>query len=775
MTGILIGVLVVSMSVFMLEISLLRIFSVVLWYHYAFVVVSMALLGLGFGGLTVAALRDKVRAIGSASDALALIASVLSGSVVISTVYIVEKSATESLLIYIVPSIIPFVAAGAFLSVVFDANTVQSNRIYAADLFGVATGTLSVVLFLRLFGAIDTALLVAVLTSLVAVGFSRKSPRKWVRRASIVTLCVSCGLFVLNLRSGWIDISFEKDGQYSLGKTIVSHLRNSRQKAEVVMTRWDFFSRTDVVAEESAKSMWIYTDGGAGAEMIRFDGRDLDQVSFLKDQTCFLPFSWGDRERALIIGAGGGKDLLLALIGGCTSITGVEISPGVVDAVERFSDYNGDIFHNKNVSVYTGDGRNFVRRSKDTYNIIFLSLIFSQAADLTGLTLTENYVYTEEAFEDYLSHLSPDGKIALVLHNQDKLLKAANTALAVLTRQGMSLDEALDHIVIFNGEMAKKRPEIIFMPLLIVKKSPFSDGEARGILDAAKEEGIPPLYVPHRYEVGPYGRLSRSGLSLKAFISSSEINIKPATDDSPYFYNAERGIPKQLKRLLWVTLIMAGAVLARALLPGRQAKKTRGRRIGGGLFVIYFSLLGVGFMLVELVLMQRFILFLGYPTLTFALLIFSLLLPGGVGSYLGRSFKGRKAAGVTAGCSLMAAVIIVAYTLGLSGVFAAFLGGGLPLRSSITVALVAPLGFLMGVPFPIGLRLLKDSWAGAVPMMWGVNAIMSVLGSILALVIGILVGASWALIIAAAMYLGVFMLCRCTTICSVTGESEISS
>lgn len=745
----LVAVFIVSLSVLMFEITLTRVFSVTLTYHFVFLVVSLAVLGLGLGAGFIHKISSKIAGERRIFTVLFFLSLFLSVSLILPII-LLKVLSSRTLLIYSLTSIVPFFFAGMLLSLVFAIFTRQSNKIYFADLLGAATGALIIIIFLQFWGAINAALLVAGIASLSTLFLAFVSKRKILMGSTMICSFFLFSLFYLNLSSHYIDINFSLD--VSPGKTLFTNLND--RETRIVYTDWNAFARTDVTEGKNPYVKMIYIDGGAGAEMFKFDG-DLDKVSYLMGETGFFPFFQGKKDKILIIGPGGGKDVLLALLGGVKEITAVEINPGSVKAVQEFSSFNGNIYDFSNVKVFVGDGRSFVRRSKERYDIIYLSLVFTQKASMVGYSLSENYVFTKEAFADYLDHLEEDGRVVMLLHDSSDLIKTFVTAISVLQDRGISREQALQQMLIIDGNIAMGTAGLAHYPLLILRESPFSRKEASDIFRTALIMNKRPLFVPYVYEAEPYSLIGKN-ISLKEFISSAPINLKPAVDDSPFFYNFDKGVPPLLGILLSISLLLAGIFLISYYSKRKGRKLKDSHSVPGPFhFLLYFTCLGVGFMLIEVALIQRFILFLGYPTLAFSITLFSILLGGGLGSLSSHFLKERTTRKISL-VSLGIAVVIVIYVIGLPFLLDKFLSFSILTRSLITMAIILPLGFLMGIPFPTGLRVLNDFFPEDIAWMWAINAVTSVLGSILAVIIAILFGFTWALLMGALAYILVF-------------------
>ncbi|MFQ5835849.1 MAG: hypothetical protein ACE5HR_08010 [bacterium] len=747
--SLLVPVFIVSLSVLMFEITLIRVFSVTLAYHYVFVIVSLAVLGLGLGGGLIHRIKKKIAGERDIFKVLFFLSLLFPLSLIFSLILWLKASTTPTLALYSFTGIVPFFFAGMFLSLVFTGFTRQSSKIYFADLAGAATGSLMVILALQLWGGINTVLLAGGIASLSGLFLALASKRKILMGSTLIFSSFLFLFFYLNLNFKHIDVNFSV--HISPEKTLFANLNDPDREERIIYTDWNAFARTDVTEGKDPYVKWIYIDGGAGSKMLKFDG-DLHKLAPLIKETGFFPFYQGRKDKILIIGPGGGKDVLLALLGGAKEITAVEINPGSVKAVKKFSSFNGNIYDFSNVKIFLGDGRSFVKRSQERYNIIYLSLVYTQTASMVGYSLAENYIFTKEAFVDYLGHLDKDGRVVMLLHDSQDLLKVFATAISVLEDKGVSAERSLEHMIIINGSMAKEDPGRVHMPLFILKKSPFTMEEATAVLRTALVLKKRPLFIPYVYEEGLYSLIGTK-MSLKEFISGSVINVKPAVDDSPFFYNFNKGVPPLLGTLLLISLFLAGTFL----IPSYTRGRLKNSQTVPGIFhfLLYFTCLGLGFMLIEIALIQKFILFLGYPTLAFSVTLFSILLGGGLGSLTSNFIEKRLTRKISL-AALGISAVIIAYLFGLPFLLDKFLSSSILARSLITMAIIFPLGFLMGVPFPTGLRILNDFFPQDIAWMWAVNAVMSVVGSILAVIMAILFGFTWALLAGAVAYIWIF-------------------
>jgi SAM-dependent methyltransferase len=750
--AVLAGVFVASSSTLMFEISLTRIFSFVVSYHFVFLIVSLAVLGLGIGGLISYSLKEHLSDKGKGGRWLVLFAALFALSQTASTIGLLFAS-PNVILLYVALAMVPFVAAGMLLSSVFLRFSAISHRIYFADLGGAAVGSLLVVPLLQQLGAANTGLLLGAYASAIPVLFAWRAYGRKYHLLALLPLLVLLGLFAFNLAGGRLEqVMLASKGSVMGGeKNIFKALADG---GELVYSEEGAYARTDVVEFKDADFKSVFTDGGALSKMPRFDGDLVDSAS-LAGEIGFFPFFVGPKKRVLIMGSGGGKEVLYSLLAGSQEITAVEINPATVRAVHKFAEYNGGLYDFKNVRSVVNEGRNFIEGDKQKYDLIYLPMVFSDAAGTVGYSLAESYVFTEEALKEYLGHLTPDGKIAFLLHDFDELTKVFTTGVSVLKSQGLSEKEATRHMLALGDEHASIYDlDLLHSPLLILKKSQFSKAESESWLKTALGTGKRPLYVPYLFEK-LYAPLASGKSDVQEFISTLQrinYNARPATDDSPFFYNKGGVIPGALQSLLLLVGFATFVFLFISRSKGGGSERTLWSH-----YLLYFAFLGAGFMLIEVSLIQKFILFLGFPTLTFSVILFSLFLSGGLGALVSENWlaasPGRRAALAALGVASLAII----YSFALPRIFELFWSYGIRARSLLTMGLVSPLGFLMGIPFPTGLKMVKKNLAEAVPWMWAANGITSVLGSVAAVVIAMVWGFRWALVAGSLSYLWIFV------------------
>jgi MFS family permease len=706
-----------------MEIAFTRLFSVLLFYHYVFLVLAVALLGLGLGAAAVLALPDRARRAESYAAGAATLAAV---SAVAAAVLSARLLPVELPLLHGLIALPPFLLAGMAMSLLLVAAGAErtdgaSATVYGADLAGAAAGAVGGYALLYL-GA-TTAILgaaVAIAAGGWVVGRAGASGRGD-RTALVAALAV---LFAVNAVLRPLDVDL---GRIAAGKPLGQWLE--RRQAEVVRTTWDPFGRVDVVRNpEDPLERFVFVDGAAGSALPRYPSDPSQETRRLTELGAF-PYRLLDAERVLVIGSGGGLGVLYALLSGIEEITAVEVSRGVVDAVRADGEYAGFLYDRPEVEVVVDEGRSFLDRATGRYDVIDLSLVVSLATARSGYALTENHLFTEEAFASVLAHLTDDGIAAVRLYDDPTLTRAFVTAAAAITDAGVSDAEAVRHLaVVFNPSEAD-RGGPTFYPMLLISKRPMTETASRELAARAETLGFTVMFAPYTDEEGPFGAVARGEATLDGILGDLQGGVfTPPTDDRPFFFEMTGGLPATLADV-WLAVaatVVAGAagLAIAARRAGRPVAEVR--RLGGGL--VYFAALGVAFMLVEIALLARFALFLGHPTVVLVVVLAALLAADGAGSVLSGRVEsarlGRLVPLAAAAAALLA--LAVPWLVEVTRVEASTLP--LALRIALAALALVPLGVAMGALFPSGLRLVPVDAA----LPWAVNGVAAVVGSVVA-------------------------------------------
>ena len=763
-----------SFSALLLELSLTRLFSVVLFYHFAFLAISVALLGLGAGGVFAYLRRNwlarfETRRLAGLLCTINAISIFLTLEVVLHVPVSLELSRWNLLrltAIYLT-STVPFFFTGLVFSVVFARETLHVTRLYGADLLGGALACLAVVPLLNGIGGPNSILFAAFTSGIAALVWNwRHSKRRFFNLASVVSVLLLL-LILINHSGRFLDVIYAK-GLF-------------RDRSWVEFAKWNAISRVEVDNQVGAKAVVI--DADASTYIMNADlnhWHDSDWEKNLMSAPPALANVLRPHGDFAIIGPGGGPDVLRAVASGSPSVTGIEINPIIANTVmrERYAEYSHHLYERPEVHIHVTDGRSFIRNSHAQYDVIQMTLVDTWASTAAGaFALSENSLYTADAFREYFEHLKPDGMIAITrweFHQPREALRVVSVAIEALHQLGVP-NPARNFIVVSEGELDEDGIPVV----VLAKKSPFSAEEEAAVIAHLEEyDDLAPLYLPSAPGKNPFSALIARN-DPWAFASEYAYNVAPVTDNAPFFFftlktgkalgdeGVRGGIDWKVNLgvvvLGMVLLISLAAVLVFLILP--MIFGTRGPSNGGskrrGIQLLYFIAVGLGYILVEIAFIQRFVLFLGHPTYALTVVIFLLLLSSGAGSLVSRRWL-REPARVWLPLLLLVAAIGI-YVLVLPGLLNALVGLPFALKVLISGLILIPLGLAMGMPFPTGLRALGASAAeplvegvasgNAVEWAWAMNAASSVLGSVLAMVIAIHWGLNFTLACGAAAYL----------------------
>lgn len=773
------AVFLLSSATLVFEITLTRVFSVAQWYHFAFMTVSLALLGFGASG-TLLALRPRLlkRDLARTVASLCLLFSIgVVGSYLVSNhvpfdsfriAY--DRRQILFLSVYYLSLTVPFFFTGLTLGLLFAAMPERAGRTYFANLVGSGLGCLAALAVLSVVGGEGTIIFASLLSAVGALGLAWR--RSWVRFGLALTLAGLLGVCVLRPPAIFgINISPYK---------ALSHTLRQPQ-ARLTYSRWNAFSRIDVVESEAIRSApglsymfpgappsqkGVFTDGGNLSPLTAASpGSDLGFLDYL---LVSVPYGLVSQPRVLILEPGAGLDVMVAVHNDAAHVVAVDSNPLVIELVrDRYSEFAGDLYALDEVMVVAENGRSYVHRTNQEFDIIQVSLDDSFKPVTSGAySLSEDYLYTTEAFADYLNHLAPGGMLVVQRWLQTPPSESLRAlALATSALQSLGVERPAEHVVGLRS---------LYTGLLLIKEDGFTSEEMEVIKSFSQDRRFDLIYYPgiRPEEVNLYSILEEpyyyeAYLSLlqtpdaTSYYASYPFDVTPPSDDHPFFFHYFRWeqTPQIMQALgrTWqpfggsgyfvLLALLALAVFASlilillplAFLKGRHEVK-QGRRL-----FLYFSLLGIGYLFVEIPLLQRFILFLGHPTYAFATVLFTLLTFSGLGSLASSRVSLRKV--------LPGLVVSIAfYPFLLPHLFGWLLGAPLSFRLLASVVILAPLGFLMGFPFPQGIRLTDRIAPGLIPWAWGVNGCASVLSAILAVMIAISSGFSRVLLFGGAAY-----------------------
>ena len=753
------GVAFTTLATLILELSLTRIFSVVFYYHFAFLAISIALFGLGAGGVfsyVVSGWR------GNTYFKLGTLAILNSFCVVASLVFLLTRSGELTNLtlaaVYFATAL-PFFFSGTVVSMAVAEGIQRVDRVYFFDLLGAAGGCLALVPFLDRFGGPNTVLATSVLFAVSAAIWYNIAGTLRGRVAAVALALGFVALIAYNGTHHPIDVRYAK----------------GRPLPPEKFVQWNSFSRIGLVDNNYPGEAGIVIDADAATGIPGFDLAHLTprEKDRLTHEGPGFPYLLRPGAKTLVIGAGGGWDVARALTAGSKDVTAVEINPIIARTImqQRFPELSHRLYFRPEVHVVIEDGRSFVRRSSDKYQVLQATLVDTWASTAAGaFALSENNLYTTDAFRDYLTHLTDDGLMVFTrwgLQPPRESLRLISLAMAGL--QDLGEKQAWRHIVVVR-ENSQNLAGWGAQDTVMVFRKPISDADLDRVKSALAETKLQPVYLPGDLPANEFGRLLLSD-DPETFRAEYAFDISPVDDNRPFFfysvqprdllnflmqrgqaadYKINRAVPL-LFELLGVSLVATLVVLALPpLLLGSRLKAEQGVRS----FLLYFIFIGAGYILIQVALIQKFVLFLGHPTYALTVIIFSMLISSGVGSYFSRKVVGK--ANDLRLSTVLIAVAAAVSTLAFlaSPVSEAGVGWPLALKIMVTVGLVAPAGFLMGMPFPIGLERLAALYPRAVRWAWALNAAASVMGSAAAIFFAIYLGLRATVLLGAALYLG---------------------
>jgi spermidine synthase len=769
------GLALTSFAALLLELALTRLFSVVLFYHFAFLAISIALLGLGAGGVFAYLFKTKLAGVSTRKLAVYLcLGNALMVPAVLETVLHVpvalevsSKNFLHLTALYMIAAV-PFIFTGLLFSVVFARETERIPWLYGADLAGGSMACLAVVPLLNWWGGPNTVLFAGVTQAIAAVLWGQNRTGRRVAGLLAVALLT---LIAANHSGTLIDVVYAK-GMF-------------RDPAWVEFARWNAISRVEVDRQGQAKAIVI--DADASTYIMNADLKhwhDTEWESDLMSAPPALANVLRPRGEFAIIGPGGGVDVLRAVANGSPSVTGIEINPIIATTImrERYADYAQHLYELPEVHIRVTDGRSFLRSTAQRFDVVQMTLVDTWASTAAGaFALSENNLYTVEAFREYFDHLKPEGMIAITrweFRQPREALRVVSVAMDALHRLGVA-DPAHNFIVASEGALDEDGIPVV----VLAKKTAFTAEEESTVrAHMAQYPELTVLYLPSQPENNPFSNLIASNDPYR-FAQGYAYNVTPVSDNAPFFFftlkagqilgqeGLRRGVDWKVNLgvlvLLLVLVISLAAVLVFLILP-LALKNEQGRRLPWRL--LYFVAVGLGYILVEIAFIQRFVLFLGHPTYALTVVIFLLMLSSGAGSLFSRRWLLRTQ------LAWIPLALVIAVLLGhvffLPSRLAALVGLGFGLRLLLSGVLLIPLGFVMGMPFPSGLRALANvprfripgaeldpkASDNAVEWAWAMNASASVLGSVLAMVVAIQFGLNVTLACGAAAYLFALLL-----------------
>ena len=738
------GIFFIALSTLFWEILLTRIFSATMYYHFVFLSISLAMLGFGCSGVVVF-LFPNYFAQERCNDQLTLYSSLFSVSIFAAILVFLQVNLSLHaslgsflrLTILLICIFIPYLFSGLTITLSLKHYSKYITVLYCFDLIGAGFGCILVIALLFMYDGISLVLFNCFVAAVSSMLFARSGSKGTFKQLGRVLAILGLSAFLVNAYA------------YRFLK-ITSVLGES--EGDVVYEKWNPINRVTVRPGKfgTIDSLKIDYDAVDQSTMIAFDG-DVSKVGEINKNIKAFYYQLRKNADILVIGLGGGFDVLAAHLNNHKNITAVEINPTIAEINKtKFSDFSGNLFSRPGIRLFVDDGRNYVRRTQERFDIIQLGNVTSGVGSASGaFTFVENSLYTVEAFKDYFNHLKEDGILWITQIRLTKTAKAYLQPFRVLTGMMSALEELgikqpEKNLIIIEEKGVAGLPYVcVFM-----KKTPFASDELQRIDERVQAMGLD--YVLHPEKTVKQNILNEymHATDREAFIRQYPLNVAANTDDKPFFYNFLKPehylwkLPENraifstpafiFKALFSIVSLLAAITIILPLLLFRTVSAGNTHVLNRKNYIIYFACLGLGFMLVEIPLIQKFILFLGQPMYAISTILSSLLIFSGIGSLTAGRFSDSHVS-ISLGRVISAiCLLLVVYVFGMPFIFDSLLGASISIRVMAAITLIFPLGMLLGMALPLGVRLLEKDGVAMIPWVWGINGACSVLGSILA-------------------------------------------
>ena len=788
MTIIPIAIFFISAAALGLELVLVRALSIGHWHHFSYLVISTALLGFGAGGTLVCIgskllTKHHIKSLWAFAFGFGLavpLAFYVSQKVPFDELQLIwDRRQILYLFAYYLLFFIPFFCAGGFVALAFTICADKAHSLYFYNMIGSGLGAAGIV-GLMYGNSPESLLLVISSTAFLA--------------ALIVALSLSWRRVVVTLIGGVICVlAFTGAGVFRLTinisqqKSLVYY--SELPDAKSLAPRYSPLARLDCVQAESIHippaGLSIAYQGRLPKQILIISDADgisvVNNLENLRDLRCYeqassaLAYQLLSKPEVCIIGAGGGSDVILALALGARKVTAVEMNPKVIDLVRsQFDEFTSGLYRRDDVEIVIAEGRSFLQTARQQFDVINISLLDSLSASAAGVgAFNESHLYTIEAIEQALGRLRPNGVLSITrmlkAPPRDNLKMFATVTEAMRNR---SVTNPAKHIMMIRS------PDVA---TIVVSPRPFSDSQIANTRKFAQENSFDLVHLPnisaeevnrlHELETPIYYESAQHILSAEyeTFYHNYVYNIRPATDDRPYFFDffKWKALPYMIRTMgrqwlpfsEWGYLVLVATLLqaicasaAFVLLPLFAAKPVRSVRSRKFASVTYFLLLGFAYMFLEMGFIQKMTLLIGHPVFGVAVTLLGFLVFSGLGSLASGGLFGSPRRKII--IAVLAIVVIGLIEIAVTKyAFDWLVGFSRPIRILLGLALTAPLAFFMGMPFPTGLKQIHAHSQPLVPWAWGVNGFASVTGAVLGTFLAISMGFTALTLIALVCYL----------------------
>ncbi len=786
----LLGVFLITFSLLVFQIAQTRILSVIAWYYLAFFAISVAMLGMTVGAVWVYLRRERFQSAPlpvnlsnfALATALAMPASLMVQFCLITTISL-SLTTVISWSLLLTAMAVPYVFSGVVVSLALTRSPFPTGQVYGVDLLGAALGCVAVLVILNFLDGPTTVVVCGAVSGLSALAFAASADgedrkllqsRPWWQRPAPVATALLALAFVnslapIGIRPILVKDVFEKSG-LNLYEKWNSYSRVRAYRPEIRFPPlWG--TSPKLPPDTRVPAALLNIDGEAGTAMFHYDGT-RESISFLQYDLVNLAYRLPGIRKAAVIGVGGGRDLLSAHLFGVSDLTGVELNPIFItlDMQDPFYKEFSNLVAVANLKLHVDDARSWFASTKEKFDLVQMSMIDTWAATGAGaFSLSENGLYTLEGWRAFLKAINDDGvfTVSRWYNPGDANETGRMIALATSALLDAGVKDVRPHLFVARATN---------IATLVLSRAPFPGEKLRVLEDTARDLGFGVLLAPDQPpESKLLQAITESGdlTALNRAVEAAYLDLTVSTDNRKFFFNQLRfsNIPDVVRRqlnhtleggvikgnlvasvvLILILFISIIAVIATILVPLRGAARDCPRPlvVVGSLF---FSLIGMGFMLAEIALLQRFSVYLGHPIYSLGVSLFSLILASGLGSLTSDWLKLD-----ARGKLLVWGIIVVVYLLAMERFLPTLLQSTTDqerlVRIGISLMAIMPLGFLLGFAFPTGMRLVEAVDRQPTPWFWGINGATGVLSSVLGVMFSMSLGINVTLLISAACYL----------------------
>jgi spermidine synthase len=784
------GVFLLTFSLLTFQILQTRILSVIAWYYMAFFAISVAMLGMTVGAVWVYLQRDRLGSVPlpvtltnfALATAIAMPASVMVQFCLITSTAI-SLTTVVSWSLLLIAMAVPYVFSGIVVSLALTRSPFPTGQVYGVDLMGAALGCMAVVFILNILDGPTAVIVTGAVCGLSALAFAFSASAEdqqllksypWVRRPGPITLvlvvfAILNSLMPIGVRPILVKNSLELSGL----KTYEKWNSYSRIIAKSPFIDFPFFwgPSPKVPTQMRILQSELNIDGAAGTTMFKYAGT-RDSISFLQYDLVGLAYRLPDIHKAAVIGVGGGRDILTAHFFGVPDITGVELNPIFINlhTKDPFFKNFSNITTLPNLKLHVDDARSWFANTNEKFDLVQMSMIDTWAATGAGaFSLSENGLYTLEGWRAFLRPINDDGIFTVSRwYSSDDVNETGRMiglATAVLLDSGVK-DVRPQLFVASNKQIAT----------LVLSKKPFTPEQLQILNNTVHDLGFNSMLAPGQPPQSALLRAITESQSLDALnhvVEGAYLDLSVSTDNRPFFFNQLRfsSIPAEVRRslskkshggvirgnliasgvLVLILFISVVAVIATVIIPLRSAARecSLSLAVTGSL---YFSFIGMGFMLAEIALLQRFSVYLGHPIYSLSVCLFSLILASGLGSLSSERLKLNARRKLLAWAGIVVIYLVTMEQI-LPTIFQHTTGQDRLVRIGISIAAIMPLGFLLGFAFPTGMRLVEAIDKRPTPWFWGINGATGVLASVLGVMFSMALGINVTMLLAATCYL----------------------